>query len=46
MFERILIGVTSFTLKNRFKQHGTVNTKETLASGKYFLQFYIDYYDI
>ena len=36
MFERISTGVTSLTFKNRFNRHSTVNTKEILASGKYF----------
>ena len=39
MLERISTGVASFTLKNRFKRQGTVNTTETLILGKYLKYF-------
>ena len=35
MLERISYEKTSFTFKNQCKWHGTMNTKETLISGKY-----------
>ena len=38
MLERQSTRVTFFTLKNRCKRRGTVNTIKTLALGKYYFK--------